>query len=182
MGATSPRKSHFPFFFFSFRFLLFLLASYPLFSKRLWIKTVLRLLAVHFVSFTKSNLSLQKTFYCVQPKAAWNIPIVQYSSFFFSLFNTVRNARLAHAGLLRKLGFLPAESRFWNLKWIPRVRLLCRHSDGMPGLRRGRAWGFEGFNRQRLVSRQQQQQDFCGFVREKGIVAGVSLVVLSVGF
>lgn len=53
----------------------------------------------------------------------------------------------------------------------------------MPGLRRGRAWGFEGFNRQRLVSRQQQQQqDFCGFVREKGIVAGVSLVVLSVGF
>lgn len=54
----------------------------------------------------------------------------------------------------------------------------------MPGLRRGRAWGFEGFNQQRLVSRQQQQQqqDFCGFVREKGIVAGVSLVVLSVGF
>lgn len=87
------------------------------------------------VSFTKSNLSLQKNIFHVfnrkQPELLLSYSIL------FSLFNTVQNARLAHAGLLRKLGFLPAKSRIEILNRFQQFILLCRHNDTMPRLRAG---------------------------------------------
>lgn len=76
---------------------------------------------------------------------------------------------------MRKLGFLSLLVS-QGLK-SQTVHLLCRHNDNMPRLRRG-VGKSQRVYQQRSLS--QQQQDFCGKVREKVIIVEMLLVVLSV--
>lgn len=128
------------------------------------------------VSFTKSNLSLQKNIFLCSTESSLNYSLIY--SILCSLFNTVRSTRLARAGLLRKHGFLPAKSRFeisnrfQQFVCCAGIMTICRGS--------GEVGESQRVNQQRSVS--QQQQDICGFMREKVIIVEKLLVVLSVGY